>query len=63
MYRRKNTPWRLYTYVKHIAVWDGSIVLARYLEVYGATLGLTSASRCLELGSGTGLLGMWTLLT
>ena len=40
------------------AVWDGAITLARYLDVHGHELGLNPDSKCVELGSGTGLLGI-----
>lgn len=33
-------------------------MLARYLEKFGTDLGLSKSSRCVDLGSGTGVLGI-----
>ena len=41
-----------------IRVWDGTYVMLRYVEEHLEQLGINSGANCIELGSGTGLLGI-----
>lgn len=44
-----------------MVVWGASLTLCRWLEAHWSELGIEKASKALELGSGTGLLGLYTI--
>ncbi len=44
-----------------LVVWGASLTLSRWLEDYWEQLGIQKTSKTLELGSGTGLLGLYTI--
>jgi hypothetical protein len=39
-------------------VWDGAVVLSKYLEHLQKSSGVIKGKRCVELGAGTGLVGI-----
>ncbi len=44
-----------------LVVWGASLTLSRWLEDHWEQLGIDKTSKTLELGSGTGLLGLYTI--
>ena len=44
-----------------MVVWGASLALSRWLDAQWKELGIGKASKALELGSGTGLLGLYSI--
>ena len=44
-----------------MVVWGASLALSRWLDAQWEELGIGKASKALELGSGTGLLGLYSI--